>query len=359
MTEYVKKTFPCLEITGNTAYLRGQEYGKRLQEPIHSGIDQYLAFFSRRYGWTESETLHAAASCIPDIQVHLPELLEAAEGIAAGAGVSLERIMLLNSRYEMTKQPVPHECTTAAVLPEASANGHTYLIKNWDYQPGILEHIVLVKILKPDGTRIFGITEAGQFLRDGFNSCGFGICSNSISSLQDGKHAGIPVTFLRHAYLNQTDFQTARDQFIRLPRGVSNHSILADRTAGAVGLECLPDFTGQYSPIAGILSHANHLVTVPWLEADKSEPKFRDVRLQFLLQRKRGSIDVPYIQNCLCDHAEYPYSVCCHENYPGQDPMEGYMTVASMIFDLDEENAWVCYGNPCIGRYTAYPLSGL
>ena len=71
---------------------------------------------------------------LPDIKQMMPEVLEEAYGIADGAGVSIEDLMVLNCRYEITKFPKTPECTTAAILPEATASHTTYLVKNWDYK---------------------------------------------------------------------------------------------------------------------------------------------------------------------------------------------------------------------------------
>lgn len=355
MVTYVRKQFPCIDIRGDTYFSRGEQYGRALQGQIAAGIGTYTEFFQRKYGLSEQAVLRAAGAYITPVSRHLPDLLAAAEGIAAGAGVTVEQIMLLNCRYEMTKEKFPRECTTAAVLPKASRDGHTFIVKNWDYRPGILDHIVLVRVERPDGSRIFGLTEAGQLIREGFNSWGIGICSNAIRSVLDGRLAGVPVTFIRHGALECRDFDSALRRLTDLPRGVSNHTILAGG-GRAVGVESFPGKTGVYHPVAGVICHANHIVTHPDLEGDEQEPKFRDARLQYLLQRRNGRIGLDYIMECMRDHAEYPQSICCHENYPGQHPMDGYMTVAGMITDLDEGKAYVCYGNPCIGEYVGYGI---
>ncbi len=90
----------------------------------------------------------------------------------------MDELMVLNCRYEISKFPKPAECTTAVVLPEASAHGGTYLIKNWDYKQAVMDNIVILHIEQKDGTRILGLAEAGQMLREGFNSHGIGLCNN-------------------------------------------------------------------------------------------------------------------------------------------------------------------------------------
>ena len=113
------------------------------------------------------------------------------------------------------------------VLPEASAHGGTYLIKNWDYKQAVMDNIVILHIEQKDGTRILGLAEAGQMLREGFNSHGIGLCNNMIQSVRDSWGIGVPVTFLRRAVLACDDFEKARDMLLHAKRCVSNNMLLA------------------------------------------------------------------------------------------------------------------------------------
>ena len=83
------------------------------------------------------------------------------------------------------------------MLPEAAKDGKMYLIKNWDYRVGIMDHILILHITQPDGTRIMGLTEAGQVLRSGVNTHGIGLVSNNLQSIYDSWNVGIPTVFAK------------------------------------------------------------------------------------------------------------------------------------------------------------------
>ena len=143
----MNREFQVVHVKADTPKERGRQYGEQAADKILAGVENYRQYFEKSRGYSWDETKAYAAAYIPVIEKMMPEVLEEARGIAEGAGTGLEELMVLNTRYELTQYPskLP-ECTTAAVLPEASADGGTYLIKNWDYRPGVLDKIVLVHL---------------------------------------------------------------------------------------------------------------------------------------------------------------------------------------------------------------------
>lgn len=138
-------------------------------------------------------------------------------------------------------------------------------------------------------------------LREGFNSCGVGLCNNMITSVYDDWGTGIPVTFLRRKVLSCHSFEEARDMLIHAKRSVSNNMMLASAQGVAVDIEAFPGGVNMLAPKDGILTHANHFVVHQQLDA-RIGPKNRDTRLETLLRQRQGSIDVPYIMECMKDH---------------------------------------------------------
>lgn len=284
----------------------------------------------------------------------MPEIFLEAKGIAVGAGVDLDDIMVLNCRYEITKFNSNNECTTCVVLPEASDGGKTLLVKNWDYRAGILDNIVILHIEEPDGTRIMGLTEAGQLIREGFNSHGLGLCNNSLQSIYDSRGIGIPVTFLRRKVFTCKTFEEAIELLINSKRSVSNNMLLASKEGRAINVEANPNECDLIEPVDGIITHANHFEVNPELNALDSSP--RGERLNNLLREKYGSITIEHIKKCMCDHENYPYAICRHPSDVELPLTRRGITVASFIIDFDEEIIHICAGPPCEGEYVEYKL---
>src|ERR1700678_1215063 len=90
---------------------------------------------------------------IPAIKAYYPSGLQEMQGIADGAGVALEAIVLLNARYDLarlgdqnepqsssidtdgtttSRDDMANECTSAFFLPESTSNGDVINAQNWD-----------------------------------------------------------------------------------------------------------------------------------------------------------------------------------------------------------------------------------
>lgn len=350
--------FDVITIDASTPFDRGVQYGEKASDKIKEGVNNYRQFFESK-GRTWDKTRELAMAFVADIEEAMPEVLEEARGIAKGSGITFEELMVLNTRYELTNYPFQSpECTTGAVLPEATKNHTTYMVKNWDYKPGVLDKIVLLHIIQEDGTRIFGLTEAGQLLREGYNNRGIGLCNNYIGSIYDGPGGGIPVCFLRRKVLGCQTFEEAYRWVTGIKRSVSNNSLLVSGEGKAIDIEASPKGCDLIHPVAGIVTHANHFSVNPSLDVRTlpSMYKNRQVRLADLLYHYYGKITPEIIMDVMKDHEYYPDSICNHNNHGNTKDMIGLMTVASMIVDFADNCAYICKGNPCMGTYKKYAI---
>jgi isopenicillin-N N-acyltransferase-like protein len=342
--------FPVIDISGSTPYDCGKQYGGQAKQLIRDAIGDYGLLFAETsdIGW--DEIARYALSNVPLIVETMPDLLEEAQGIADGAEVALGDIMVLNCRYEFTKFPKAKECTTGAVLPEAAKDGKMYLVKNWDYRVGIIDHIVALRIVEPDGNTIVGLTEAGQLLRDGMNSHGIALVSNNLQSIFDARGAGIPSCFLRRRILKCRSFEEGMELILGFKRAVSCNMMLASGTERkAVDFEVHPRGTDPLRPEGGVMTHANHFIAHPEIHALSRSP--RGDRLRELLMERHGAIDVEHFKRCFSDHANYPQALCRHPDDASLRLGRRSSTVACEIFDLDELVLHVCAGPPCENEF--------
>ena len=127
-----REPYPLIEITAETPFERGVQYGSQAVDRIGICIEYYKEAFQKQ-GFTWDEAKAYAMGYVPVIEESMPEILEEAKGLASGSGRELAEIRAVNCRYEISKISKPEECTTAAVLPEASRGGKTYAVKNWDF----------------------------------------------------------------------------------------------------------------------------------------------------------------------------------------------------------------------------------
>lgn len=350
------REFPYIRLDAATPYERGVQYGTQAKAQIATARGHYKALFCGR-GNSWDSVCRFALSYTDMLKDAFPELVEEARGIADGAEVSFADIMVINCRYEMSKFPKIPECTTGAALSASTEKKCTYSFKNWDFSQGVLDHIVILHIIAEDGTRILGLTEAGQMIRDGFNSHGLSIGTNNLQSVYDKAGFGIPVTFLRRKILMSRSFEEAEKLIRESVRTVSNNILLTDGKNGrAKDFEWYPEGVNELEPEDEILTHANHFVEKTEIDALPDRPKNRDIRLRSLLMERYGHITPEYIMECMKDHEYYPLSICSHPTSDDNNYTKERITVSSMVVDFDQSCAYICAGPPCQGEYKKYSL---
>ncbi|MGB7800988.1 C45 family autoproteolytic acyltransferase/hydolase [Buttiauxella sp.] len=352
--------FQFIKVCSESPYERGVQYGSQAKSKIIDGVVKYKKLFLETTGKSWEHLQGYIESYSKFIEKNAPDLLTEASGIANGAGVHLNEIMLLNCRYEITKfssnAASTHECTTGALLSDTTRNNNIFMIKNWDYKPGIVENIVVIHIDECNGTQILGVAEAGQLIRDGINNHGVGIVNNNLKSIYDTELPGMPSTFLRRSILSCNSYDNALKKSISTKRTVSVNMMLVSDEDKAVDIEAYPEGCDFVKPINGIITHANHFTINPEINAKKSDDFMRDTRLRYLLGKKYKYIELETIKTALQDHEFYPLSLCGHDEPVHEDPMKGRTTVASMIFDLTEKKLYVSKGCPCTNAYNEYSL---
>lgn len=227
---------------------------------------------------------------IPGIKEYYPTALEEMLGIAEGAGVSLEDIVMLNARYDLgrsrdpfrrpknasaTADAIPtdridiapehdddsNECSSAYFSPKNTANSDAITAQNWDMSAHLyLADTILYLEVHPDPSEnlpsLF-LTEAGQMDRSGMNSAGLGVTANSLMSTDDycpipyrnadGEFVDVnikpvlPMSLLRRKFLECTCLAEALIAVNNSPRHVSNNLTVSTCEGFALCLEITPD----------------------------------------------------------------------------------------------------------------------
>ncbi len=345
---------------------RGMQYGQQAAGLIKAGIAGYQRHFQKAMGQTWNEIVERSALYIPFVEFCFPEEFQEVLGIAEGSGASVNEIMALNCRYEILKLK-PKECTTGAILQDATADGKIYLVQNWDYRPWVENHAVVVDIDDRQGTHIIGVTEAGQLVRNGMNNHGIGLCANNLTSIYDTGEIGAPVTFVRRRALNSRNFEQLCQVIRESQRGVSCNFMLASAENKAVDLEATPGAIFQVFPQNGVLTHANHMVAGAAVCTNQGT-KFRDRVLGRILRERYGELDLDAVFSCLKNHERFPGSkdiypdcscieaVCSHVPLGDFDEDRVWKTIASSVYNLTDGIAYICKGCPCENRYTQYAI---
>jgi isopenicillin-N N-acyltransferase-like protein len=355
-------TLPVLHLVG-TPYDQGRQHGLALADRIAENLDVYFDRFAREGQLAPAEARARAEQYLP-VFTDTP-YLDGMRGIAAGATQDLIDILTLNLRYELLYFQfgvcaMVDGCTSFAVLPEASANGHLLIGQNWDWIPQVRGAVV--HTVEPDGFETLSFTEAGIVGgKIGLNSAGLGVAINGLLTTVDDWSRREPPFHLRcYQILRARDIDTASAFVTRTRRACSTNFVLAQTPDRALDCEAAPDTLRILEPDAGMLVHTNHFLdpTRLGVEEPPSERRphsyHRQERMTALLNA-RQPVAIGDLEVALRDHDDYPDGICRHQNL--EDPEEErYITVTSAIMDLAELSLRLTDGPPCEHLYDGYSL---
>lgn len=372
--------FPHVRVSGG-ARERGRAYGEQARGRISTSIHAYEEVFRAYAGWSWQEVRREAVRYEASIAGFDERYVDEMRGIAEGADVDLEDILSINVRTEVmfaakaraaeaagghAGGPRQGECTAFAVVPEASATGHTLIGQNWDWLLHCFDTVVVLEAEQDEGPNFVSVVEAGLLAKTGMNSSGLGVATNALVTEDDRGEPGIPYHVLLRAFMDCETISDALSAAQRAPRSSSANYLLAHRDGMAVDIEAAPgDFSRMFLlfPDDGVLAHTNHFRSPAFDRKDVSlwvmpDSPFRLERLRAVVERASPDLTLDTFRDVLADHANFPSGVCCHPD-DRMDLFDQGSTVASVLMDLDEARMWVADGRPCTAPFRELDVASL
>jgi isopenicillin-N N-acyltransferase-like protein len=251
------------------------------------------------------------------------------------------------------------ECTTFAVLAEATADGAPLVGQNADLPAFYGEIGVVLELVPDDAPAVLMLTPAGQVSYIGINDRGLGVFANYLTC--DGWRVGYPRYLLSRLALTRETVDDAIAAVRGVPRASSRNLIMLDAHGTAADLETTPTSDARLDPEDGLLAHSNHYVAAS-LRAEERSPETprrnseaRLARMRDLLAAARGRLDVGAMQDLLRDRATYPDTLC---RMPGDAAWSDVITFASLIAAPTRGKLWVAVGPPNEHPYRRYAFAG-
>jgi isopenicillin-N N-acyltransferase like protein len=319
--------FPLIEISGPPRE-RGLQYGRQAADRIRKGTSHYLEQL-QDLALDSKGVAALVRDYLPIIEAFEPSYIEEMRGIAEGADVPFEDVVLLNARTEILKlarpevrarlkaPDEPDGCTGVVVLPKAAASGRLIHGQNWDWKRECAATGVVLKVRRDDGPDLMTFTEAGALGRCGFNAVGIAITANYLESDRDYRQAGVPLALIRRKVLECEQLALAMRTVYCTRKSAANNMIVSHRDGVAIDFECAPNESFQVHPERGLLVHANHFVSPVALGklrdtgiANTPDSLYRDIRVRGLLEPHIGSITLDTVKTALFDNFAEPWSVC-------------------------------------------------
>jgi len=353
--------FPFISVSG-APYARGVQYGQQARDRVQLSVRLYGQTLVD-LGFSESQRMQLINSFVPTIEAFAVHYLDEMRGIAKGAEVSFEDIVMINARTEVLARARAEKnravelepddgCTGALVLPERSASGNLLHAQNWDWRAECVDTAVVLRIRQDDGPDILTYVEAGGLARSGLNSAGVSITANYLESDRDFGQLGTPLSLIRRKVLEQQHFALALKAVATTPKSCSNNIMLGMAQGFGIDFECT---TNEAFPIYpgddNLIVHANHWVNPVALcklldtgRASTPESSYRDWRVRKLLNMHE-KLDLNDLKQALFDDFGTPYSVCRPPRPGSHDNLSA--TVAMIVME------------PALGIMDAAPLPAL
>lgn len=341
---------------------RGRQHGDLARDQVALSVERYMERFSHFAGLTPKDARRRAVEFASVIEAYDPEILEEIEGVAEGAGFKKEDLLAVNCRSEVMFGTAPlNECTSFALQPDVTANGHTYVGQNWDWAPDIKDTLILICIRQDPKPTVVLLDEAGMVGRMGINSAGIALSTNTLISEQ--RQMGVPYNVLLRGILNSTTMSDAIAALVRPRRAISANYLLAHGHGQTIDIEASPIHIDHIAPRNGIITHGNHFTGSRLVGRDLSLERFpdslyRDCRLRDRLEPYAPQITEEHIKEALQDDFGEPDAICRRAN-PVQGQFDQLETVASIIMDATDGRFLVSRGSPDSNPYFEFSVAEL
>ena len=309
-----------------TSFENGLEHGKRFKDAIKSLADLRRGLMLQKNPALAPNITELAKKQFEMTSNFSKKLADELEGIAQGAELSIEDIIILNNYTDFRDITLPDEgCTTIySSLSDPPVAGQT-----WDMHESAKNFLC---VIKEDEKIIFSLVGCLGLM--GVNKKGLFIGVNNINTL-DAK-IGIVWPALVRSALEEDNLNALRDK-VKTAQVTSGHNyLIADKTSGE-HWEITPSIKGLASKASiedkNVIFHTNHCLNteVKNIEDQNSISSTTHARFDICQKHYLEIKDENSMEAFLKSHENHPKSICSHFNSGAQDPS---MTCGGAVFNF-------------------------
>jgi isopenicillin-N N-acyltransferase-like protein len=301
-------------------------------ENAHGLIDQ--TYSSLELTWVGAKI--QARKYLPFAEERYPQYIDEMQGIAKGANVSFDDVMVLNAMEAVTMDALHlTRCTSLAVNEERTADGHVLLAHNEDWLPEDEDTVYVVSAKPKDEPPFLAMTYGGLLPNVGFNVHGIAQLIDSV--YPNDSRIGIPRLVVARAVLASKRLSGALRRTLISHRAAGYNHLLADEHGELYSVEVSARKFDILYGMDGYMAHTNHYIT-PTMKGVENDPeelissRVRYFRANRLL-RQNSTHTIKTLQAIQKDHVNLPNSICNH-NIAGIDPLDRESTISAMVIDL-------------------------
>jgi isopenicillin-N N-acyltransferase-like protein len=352
---------PLIEVAGSHREI-GRQIGEATRNQVeHSIVDAHLmieqASTELKLDWRGANI--QARKYLPFAEETYPEYVDEIRGIAEGANVKFDDLVVLNA-LEAVAMGALHltKCTSLGVDEFHTADHHILMAHNEDWLPEdeLDGYIVRAKV---DGEPPWlAMTYGGLLPNIGLNGAGIGQCCDSV--YPSDIRIGIPRVINSRAVLAATTIAGAIRHMTIPKRGAGYNHLLGHISGELYNVEVSArQFAINYAE-DGYIVHTNHFLDNKMQTIETDPDALISTRVRFFrakrLLRGTDKHTPKSLQTILRDHINLPDSICNHA-MDEVDPRDREKTINSLIMDLNEQTMAVAWGSPCKNEYHLYRLT--
>jgi hypothetical protein len=210
--EPARQSFPPAVVIEGTPHERGAAYGRSFRDGVQHFLNQeiYEAFVGNPS--SKEELLAYAAACGAVMREYCPLVAEEFAGIAEGAGLTFDEVVLINLHEELYHRgelPMAGHCTAVAVGPPTSGDDRTYVGQTWDWMESVAGTSAVVEWRRAGGPSVIAYGFPGMPMGAGMNSAGIALCwtSAALGRPSQSPRVGVPSYALIAHLLAQADLE--------------------------------------------------------------------------------------------------------------------------------------------------------
>lgn len=352
---------PLVRISGTHREM-GRQIGESRREGVQHSIENARKLIEQAYSELELTWEGAqiqARKYLPFVQERYPQYVDELAGIAEGANVSFEELIVVNVMEAVTNDALHlTRCSSMAVNEERTADGHVLAAHNEDWVPDDEDDVYVIHATPKDEPPFLAMTYGGLIPNVGFNA--YGIAQLIDSVYPNDSRIGIPRLVVARAVLAAKTPSGAIRRSLVPHRAAGYNHLIVDESGEIYSVEVSARRFSIVYNVDGYTVHTNHYLS-PKMQEIEDEPEeliasrvryFRALRL--LNQTDNHTIKT--LQAIQRDHVNYPSSICNHDLGLEDDLLDREKTINALVIDLTAREMHIAWGNPCQNAYHTYHL---
>jgi isopenicillin-N N-acyltransferase-like protein len=345
----------------------GVQHGRLLKEHIHALAGERYALAVQHAAdngvrVTREACLRLAHEHLAYHEKYAPAVFEEFEGIANGAQISMEELLMANALTDFRdvlwqRLPAPAGmpgCTAFGVRRGRTTDGVTYLGQNWDMHATAEPLLYVFRRQPEDGPTALTVSTAGCLSLIGINEVGIAACNNNLQP-KDAR-PGVMYLALIHEALRQTHFGAACRAVTDAYRSSGHNYLLADSDGAIADIETTAEHADEFQPTHPYYVHTNHYLSPRLkpleLDQDLRSSHHRLNRLVTLLEQQPAITGPEHLQRLLSDQDGGPELCICREGTGRED-----RTCAFAVLIPERRELWMTAGPPNRSRLTRFGMN--